>query len=126
MSIRRKAWRNAMVATINEALERRLFSLEPDGIEVEGTQIDFEIDGIPASAEVRTIGWDEIAASVTLWPNGPGYCFRANGWLERRNGPWLQTSGDRPSATGSPERARRIAAIEIEPKGYADQGQFFL
>jgi hypothetical protein len=116
MSIRRKAWRNAMVATINEALDRRLFSLAPDGIEIEGAQIDFEIDGIPASAEVRTIGWDEIAARVTLWPAGPG-CFMANGWLERRKGKWLQTSDGRPSMSGNHERVRRVAAIQIEPKG---------
>jgi hypothetical protein len=100
--------------------------LEPDGIDIDRSQIDFEIDGIPASAEIRTIGWDEIAASVTLWPSGPGYSFKANGWLERRKGAWLQTSGGRPSVTGSPERARRLAEIQIEPKGYADHGKFFL
>jgi hypothetical protein len=125
MSIRRKAWRNAMVATINEALDRRLFSLEPDGIDIEFPQIDFEVDGIPASAVVRGIGWDEIHATVRMWPGRR--CFSASGWLERRKGKWLQTpSTIHHSVSGNNDLARRVAAIQIEPKGYADNGQFFL
>lgn len=119
MSIRRKAWRNAMVATINEALDRRLFSLEPDGVDLDRVQIAFDLDGTPATAEFRTIGWDEIAVHVTQ-------PFKATGWLERRNGKWLQDSGGRQCLTVSREQVKRLAEIEIEPKGYADRGQFFL
>jgi hypothetical protein len=127
MSIRRKAWRNAMVATINEALDRRLIGLEPDGIDIEDAQIDFEVEGIPARAKISTIGWDEIHAHVSLLPKGQKYCFMASGWLERRKGKWLQTPpAINDSVGGNHDVTRIVAAIEIEPKGYADHGQFII
>ena len=57
-----------MVATINEALERRLFSLEPDGIEVESQGFAFEVEGIPVQAEISDAGFDEISIGAAIWP----------------------------------------------------------
>lgn len=151
-STRRRAWRNAMVAAINEAIERRLFSLRPGDNRWFGRPINrhrvqqanvfrFQVDGkIPAIASLWDAGWDEISVHVALWPTdeadhriawanagfGAGEVF-ASGWLERRTGAWLQVSSESGQGWSFRCRAPRletVAAIQVEPRGYADRGSF--
>lgn len=152
-STRQRAWRNAMVAGINAALSRRIFSLRPGDNRWPGANRElheqrkahvfrFEIDGISAIASLWDAGWDEISVHVALWPTdeserwvpvvGAGFLageLFASGWLERRNGAWLQVSSDVVGRGGFRCRKNRlamVAALQIRPAGYADRGSFAL
>jgi len=48
----------------------------------------------------------------------------AHGWLERRLGAWIQDGGEDFSCKRAVQA--RVAAVAIEPRGYADQGSFIL
>ncbi|MGY4177656.1 hypothetical protein ACVIHH_002947 [Bradyrhizobium sp. USDA 4518] len=144
-SNRRRAWRNAMVAGINAGIEQGLFTPRagenswsaPDP-RCEGCTYRFTIEGIPAIASVHDAGWDELSIHVALWPtaegerwvrtmyggNFAGEVF-ASGWLERRDGAWLQV-GDGPELSCRKRRLAQVAALNIRPKGYADRGSFRL
>ncbi len=152
-SSRRRAWRNAMVAGINEGLARRLFSLRAGDNRWPGADREpheqkkahvyrFAIGDIPAIASLADAGWDEISVHVALWPTNDaeywipagnagfhaGELF-ASGWLERRNGAWLQVSSDSNNAWSFRCRKHRLAeaaALELRPAGYADRGNFAL
>lgn len=152
-SRRRRAWRNAMVAGINEGLARRFFSLRPGDNRWPGANRErherkeahvyrFAIGGIPAVASLWDAGWDEISVHVALWPTPDaeqivpaanagfhaGELF-ASGWLERRNGAWLQVSSDstqRWSFRCRQHRLPEVAALDVRPAGYADRGSFAL
>jgi hypothetical protein len=148
---RLRAWRNAMVAVINEALARRLFSLRAGDNRWPGADfVDrgrqkahifrFEIGGIPAIASLWDAGWDEISVHVAFWPtegaanivaasNAGFYAGEmfASGWLERREGAWLQVGSD--SGSNWSFRCRRnrlaqVASLALKPSGYADHGLF--
>lgn len=144
-SRRRRAWRNVMVAGINAGIDQGLFT--PRAGENSWSQPDpkfgddprtyqFMIGDIPAVASVHDAGWDELSIHVALWPtiegerwvrtaNGgflAGEAF-ASGWLERRDGAWLQVGQD-PEFSCRKQRLDRIAALEIRSKGYADRGSF--
>lgn len=144
-SRRRRAWRNVMVAGINAGIDQGLFT--PRAGENSWSQPDprfgddprtyrFMIEDIPAIASVHDAGWDELSIHVALWPtiegerwvrtaNGgflAGEVF-ASGWLERRDGAWLQVGHD-PEFSCRKQRLDLIAALEIRPKGYADRGSF--
>lgn len=150
-SERRRAWRNAMVAAINEGIRQRLFTIRPGDNRWPGAQKDkwgtsrahkfsFEIDGIPAIGSVHDGGYDELSIHVALWPTHDGQrwveCMNAgflagevwaSGWLERRDGAWLQvpssgTNGNRLSCRRA--RLREVAALEVAPTGFADRGSF--
>ncbi|ARS26970.1 hypothetical protein [Sphingomonas sp. KC8] len=152
-SSRRRAWRNAMVAGINEGLARRFFSLRPGDNRWPGTERErherqqahvfrFAIGDIPAIASLWDAGWDELSIHVALWPTADaerwvpaanagfhaGDLF-ASGWLERRNGAWLQVSSDSRQNWSFRCRKQRLAeaaALELRPAGYADRGNFAL
>jgi hypothetical protein len=152
-SRRRRAWRNAMVATINEGIRRRFFTIRPGDNRWPGAKRDqhgrseahvfpFEIGGIPAMGSVRDAGYDELSVHVALWPSADaarwvecsnagwlvGDLF-ASGWLERRDGAWLQVSTS--SSMGNAfccrqHRLDEVAALDIAPLGFADRGSFKL
>jgi len=151
-SQRRRAWRNAMVAAINEGIRRRYFTIRPGDHRWPGAQRDqyertraqlfeFELNGIPAIGSVRDAGYDELSIHVAMWPTPDAArwveCINAgwlagdlyaSGWLERRDGAWLQVS---TSGLGQAFRCRRrrlkeLAEIEIVPLGFADRGSFKL
>lgn len=145
MSLRRDAWRNMMVAGINEALDRKLFTLAPGDRwsrtsrfeRSEGKIYRFAFNGILAVAYVNDAGHDELVFHVALWPtaecerwiqcsNGGRLCGEAwaLGWLERRDGVWLQVSSGRPSFTCRQDRLASIAVMKAAAKGYADSGPF--
>jgi hypothetical protein len=129
--LRAMAWRNLMCAGINTGLELGLFSLEPDTVDEQVYPFLFP-GGIPAVAHVREIDRGELAIHAALWPTGQfircynggfhaGAAFAA-GWLERREGTWLQTSRRR-MFTCKPELLPVVAGAAIEPVGYADHGR---
>lgn len=152
-SMRKRAWRNVMVAGINAGLDMRLFSVRPNDNRWPGASKDrftrnepyvyrFSIGSIPAIASVHDAGFDELSIHVALWPTSDserwvraanagfhaGELF-ASGWLERRDGAWLQVSSDAGNGWNFACRKHRLdeaAAIEIRPKGYADRGNFKL
>ncbi|WP_347341457.1 hypothetical protein [Bradyrhizobium pachyrhizi] len=146
-SRRRRAWRNVMVAGINAGIDQGLFTpragenswpLPDPRYGDDGRTYRFMIEDISAIASVRDAGWDELSIHVALWPaiggerwvrtaNGgflAGEVF-ASGWLERRDGAWLQV-GDHPEFGCRKQRLDLIAALDIRPKGYADRGSFRL
>jgi hypothetical protein len=151
-SVRKRAWRNAMVAVINEGIQRRLFSIKPGDNRWPGAVRDergvsqssvfeFDIDGIPAVGSVHDGGYDELSLHVALWPTQEGKrwveCVNAGflagdvwaaGWLERREGAWLQVTRQLTSSNFSCRKNRlaSVAELSIEPRGYADRGSFKL
>lgn len=147
---REKAWRNLMVVAINTGLERRLFGLAPgedfwldaapEARDRDGYTYRFDFpDGTPCMASVRGIGFDELRFDVLYrltsdaerWIGVIGAGFRggdasAGGWLERKDGQWLQRSGGRVLLKCRAGLASTIAAASVEPKGYGDRGRFYL
>lgn len=147
-SARLRAWRNVMVAAINAGLDQRLFGVRPGDNRWPGYTPDrsrhhphiyrFMLGTIPIIASIDDAGFDELSIHAGLWPTtdaerhiGAGFAgfttgeVWASGWLERKDGAWLQTGTAGPAAF----RARRarldiVAALRIEPKGYADGGDF--
>ncbi len=110
-SLRKKAWRNMIVAGVNAGLEQKLFTLEAGGnLWPEYQPGDGKSDanagsgahyysfdfpgGIPVQAYVKDAGFDELSIRVAFWPTGefmecPNAGFLAGevyavGWLERR------------------------------------------
>ena len=141
-------WRNLMVAAINDGLAKNLFGPAPGenwwpGVEKIDHQgygnsysYSFEIEGLgSARVNVYGISRDELSIAVALNPVNPevepslflgledGQAIAA-GWFERRLGAWIQDGGEdfRCKRLILP----RLAALNIQPLGYADQGSFFL
>lgn len=138
------AWRNLMVATINAGLEQRLFGLSPEedwwpgadpknnGGERGLYRFLFD-DGMPATAAVSAISGDELSIHVLLCPKDDqieadrsggiedGVAF-AHGWLERRLGAWIMDGGEDFECKRAVQS--RVAAVQIQPLGYSDQGSF--
>jgi hypothetical protein len=147
---RHRAWRNTMVATINAALEQRLLSLKPGdnrwpgalqkdsrGL-TEGHVFRFVFGhGIPAAGYIGDAGYDEISIHAALWPTSEGErwvaAFNAGflagaafatGWLERRKGAWLQSSGNFFNCRKA--RMTVIAETSITPHGFGDRGHVIM
>ncbi|MCA0450894.1 MAG: hypothetical protein LCH62_14170 [Proteobacteria bacterium] len=152
-STRKRAWRNMMVAGINEGIERRLFTVrrgdnrwpKPQSSSHSSRGIfvyEFSISSIPALASVSAAGDAQLSIHVALWPTlgdtswirtgGAGFFAGeafATGYLERDEGAWLQVPSN---AGGTPVFACRrkllkyVSEIKIRPRGYADRGAFRL
>lgn len=152
-STRMRAWRNAMVIGINEALNLRLFTLSPGdnrwpsaaaGVVGQGKSysFEFEFDSIPVVASVFDAGFDELSIHVALWPtergkywvgaSGAGFLageVYSSGWLERRDGAWLQVPSDCGTSSNfrcRQHRLQKVASLDVHPKGFADRGSFKL
>ncbi len=151
-SVRLRAWRNMLVAGINAGIDQRLFTIRAGDNRWPGKEPDrygrrdpyvfaFDIEGIPAIASVHDAGYDELSVHVALWPAPEGTRWvgaayagflagdaYASGWLERRDGAWLQVSSQGLKDSFSCRRARlaTVASLEVRPVGYADRGSFKL
>jgi len=146
-TLRSRAWCNVMVAAINAGIDQRLFTILPgdnrwldagDPNRRETQVFHFEVDGIPSVGTVHDAGFDELGIHVALWPTpeaprrakaynagfAAGEAF-ASGWLERRDGAWLQFS-EKPNFRCRAARLKRLAELNIRPKGYANRGNFKL
>lgn len=143
-SLRDRAWRNMLVAAINAGIEQKLFSVRPGdnrwlSTERESTHVFSFVfgDGIPAIASLFDAKWDEIAVHVALWPTARGVELLpawnagfhageafATGWLERKNGAWLQTNTE--SLKCRQKFLRTVAEIELKPKGFGDRGKVIM
>ncbi|ACM31452.1 hypothetical protein [Rhizobium rhizogenes] len=145
-SARKLAWRNVMVAAINAGIDQRLFSIRPgdnrwpggeNGGPRETFSFKFSIGNIPAVASVHDGGFDELSIHAAFWPTEDGLRvvrslngnFRAGevfatGWLERRDGAWLQVSSSSPEFACRKHRLEEVASLEVSPRGYADRGSF--
>ncbi len=140
---RHRAWRNVMVAAINEGIDRRYFTIRPGDNRWPGCKENpgsfvyrFWVEGIPAIAYVSDIGYAELAIHCALWPTARGEewigAFNAGfaagavvacGWLERQNGAWLQFSGA-PLFHCRRRHLAVIAGLDIVSKGFGDRGDF--
>jgi hypothetical protein len=127
-----------MVAGINAGLQQNLFTLTPGTGPDRKTIYDFTINNIPAIAAVRDCGWDELTFHVALWPAAKGRRWIkagnagflagelfAYGWLERRNGAWLQFNGH-PMLSCRKHRCAIAAALAVPAEGFADHGKFMM
>jgi len=139
MSIRKKAWRNLMLASINEGLEQNIFGLDSgSGPTANAPSYEFSIAGLPVIAHAFDIGFDEIRinAIVSLYDQRTDLVLAGNitsfwfgdavatGWLERRTGKWLQTSS--PLFRCRREVSQLLANVTVKPNGYLAEGKFFL
>lgn len=136
-SARVRAWRNVVVSAINAALEQGVFTLEPGP--VDERVYAFEIAGLPAVAQCRDVGWDEVSVHAAVNPppgkehavgaiGGRFYTgdVFAHAYLERLKGRYIQTSCG-IGTFGCRQRLKPLlAAARVEPAGYADTGTFML
>jgi hypothetical protein len=110
-----------------------------------GCIFSFELpDGTVVRVSAANIGWDEISLHVAANPSDElldvrgspmhvtstfvraiGCDAYAEGWFERRTGPYLMVS-DRPRFAARAESRGRLANLMIEPKGYKDSGKFII
>jgi hypothetical protein len=136
-------WRNAMVTAINEGLQRKLFGLKPG--ENFWTDLHavyrFEVGDIPAIASIHNVGFDELGFHVAMWltadakrwivcanaGHSAGEMF-ATGYLERREGTYLQTPSGYSNWNYKCRLARRatVERIAVQPMGYDDRGRYRL
>jgi hypothetical protein len=106
------------------------------------TTFEFENDGIRFVAYIGAIGCGELWVSVAANPkHGVAIASgmsdeslihatsdaRAAGWLERKNGKWLQHDEERPffRFTAKNVIQPRLAAMKVEPRGYKDSGHVY-
>jgi hypothetical protein len=138
-SMREKAWRNLMVLTINAGLQQKLFSLRPNDNRwpnrKEGHLFDFELaNGLPVRGYVHDAGWDELSIHGAINPKGDwvrasnagfnaGDAFAA-GWLERKNGAWLQSATTMFNCKKT--ILQLLADMTVEPMGYGDRGRVIM
>lgn len=143
---RLRAWRNMMVAVINAGLDQKLFGLRPGENYWPGANdtpepihvFEFEIEGIPALGAVSDGGFDEIRIKTTFWPLAEGKRWvratnsrflsgdaHATGWIERRQGAYLQASAGYALSCRKVRQAA-VASLDVRPNGYADRGTFHL
>lgn len=147
-SQRDRAWRNVMVAAINAGIDQRVFTIKPSDNRWPNAMRDqldggpepctyrFSLNGVSGIASVLNGGHDELSVKVALWPSAKaeewisavnaGFLageLHATGWLERRNGAWLQVSRDKFFACRR-ARLQTVAEMNLRPKGFADRGTF--
>lgn len=141
------AWQNMMVAAINEALARKLLTLEPGDhwskkpgpdADQPGAVYRFKFAGsIDAIAYLNDGGYDELKFHVALWPTEEagewiGVSFSgflageawAEGWMERKHGQWLQQGRSKRLFNCRRDRLTSVAASTMIADGYRVQGPF--
>lgn len=141
---RKKAWSNLVLAAINAGLEQELFGLRPDDNRWTGKRGIYRFaigEGLPAIASVADAGFGELIIDVLVNPRGEGETSvgvrawagfwakvsdaYASGWLERAKGRWLQT-GAKPMGYFRRDIIPTLAALSVQPNGYAPSGRFMM
>lgn len=132
--MRRKAWRNLLVTAINAG--QSSYHVPPGRQHPIGGKLFMRpILGLRTEATFRDAGWDEISINITLFSEekhsviedpflwmAADVAARAQGWLERRDGRYLQTGG-------TLFRCRRkllkpLSELDVSPEGFLDSGPF--
>ena len=147
-SQRAVAWRNMMVAAINAGLAAGLFGLSEhenafllegyDRYRTPGNShalFDFELAGARGRGYVGDAGFGELSIHASLWPAPGGdrwlRCSNGNfhageafawGWLERRDGVWLQSNAPGSCISVRREKLAVVAGAQVNPHGYRDRG----
>ncbi|MCH8863535.1 MAG: hypothetical protein IID51_13665 [Proteobacteria bacterium] len=134
------AWRNLMIAGINAGLKQGVFGLGVDQNywEGDGPVYRFVFADLPAIASVSDAGHGELLVKVAVEPTKEAErfipCFNAglaageafaSGYLERKNGKWLQTP-HKPCNAFRRDILPIIAEASQEPDGYDDHGRFMM
>lgn len=137
-SLRGRAWRNLMISVINVAIDRGLASLEYDEEEEQPNEVRFDFalpNGLQCRGYVDSRGYGELLFAVSVNP-AAGHRLKAygrldkcdataSGWLERRDGKWLQCPNDKHDHLGCRRPyLRQLAELDVEPSGYVDRGRF--
>jgi hypothetical protein len=132
-----------MVKAINECLRQGIFTLDPNDTELSKPVHEFDMEGIPAIAGVHDAGHGELSIKVALWPTEHGKEFAnvaalnsgqrlmrggffVSGWLERKNGAWLQTSEGLQVSCAKTRRDEVDAIAWEAPNGFEAEGKFFM
>lgn len=139
-TMRKLAWRNLMVSTINAGLDMKLFTLHSgdnrfDDDMRRGHLFDFELpNGLHVRGSVADAGMNELAVHAAVNPKGDGVrAFDAgfaagdafgSTWVERDRGLWMQDTYD--SFKCRKGLLAQLAAPEVKPKGYGDRGHITL
>jgi predicted transcriptional regulator len=134
------AWRNMMIAAINAGLEQHLFGLDAGDNRWAGENpiYRFTFGTMPAIACVGDAGFGELIFHVAARPTQnaeewiradnagflAGDAFAA-GWLERRAGKWLQTSGG-PICAFRRNMLPAVLQTEVRPSGYLAEGRLMM
>ena len=146
-TLSRMAWQNVMVAAINAALDQGLFTLELGDHPVNRPDVEARqpgaiyrfrfAGGVDAVAYLNDAGYDELVFHVALWPTPEaerwvsaafsGFLAGevwAEGWLERKNGQWLQQGSGKRLFKCRRNRLATVAGSTVTPAGYRAQGPF--
>ena len=92
--------------------------------------IDLKIrEGLPIGPAMPAILGCDFAGTIAAIGSGvTGFRIGeavGSGWLERRDGAWLQVSEGGPGHfVCRKPRLATVAALAVEPKGYSDRGNF--
>jgi hypothetical protein len=134
-SARAKAWRNLLVAGVNEALRQKLFTLRPGDNRwtpdnYGDCRFEFTLpNGMSAAGFLHDASFDEVQVFVTAEPTAGPTRYQSErergsasgfGFVERRRGAWLQ-SGE-STYHGSKQATPSLAAMSVEPLGFGDRG----
>ncbi len=129
-----------MVSVINAALERNLVSLEYNQDDVQSARVDFDFtlpNGMQCRGCLNEARHGEVSFAVCVnlkagekpaMDSSLKSCdATASGWLERKDGQWLQCE-HRGYGHFSCRRTllMQLAELEVEPIGYSDRGRFYL
>lgn len=143
--LRRRAWRNLLVAGINAGIAGGILSLDPIDTAWErgrerGASVCYDValpGELPARASIRDAGYGEVSVNVAVFPTSDdrisdwnagfqgGQAFAA-GWLERKAGAWLQDPTKQLDLHVGRELLRPIASWNLVPLGFRDFGRFMM
>lgn len=134
---KKAAWRNIMVAAVNAGVEQGVFGLGEDDNHWNGDRALYRFDfaGLPAMACASDAGFGELSVHVAInptrhaheWVTAYDAGFKAgeafaSGWLERREGTWLQM-GAAPTGSVRTKLLDHLVANAPSPNGFADHGK---
>jgi len=149
---REQAWRNVMVAGINAGIAAGLVTIAPGGnhwpVSADASTVNsgrasgcgrvaFQLDSYEGLAQFEDVGFGELSVTVVVKPSvlaqrHAQHLFLdfacgeavAHGWLERRDGAWLQSSPSRFTCRRALQAS--LAALQVPPMCFGDSGRVIL